>query len=437
MISRRWITPALALLPFVVPSSPLLAQVRVEKNVVYGMVSGLALLMDVHHPAEPNGYGLMWIWGSGWHAPPEYGSWQLKDWALPQIYLDAGYTVFAINHREASLFHYPEVVEDVQRAVRFIRYHAAEYGVDPDRLAGWGGSSGGHLVNMLATLDGTGDADDPDPVNRESSKLQLVVSRAGPTALWDFEGGSIQHVASFMGGIPDGPTWVRAYREASPITHVTSDDPPMLLIHGDADAVVPFAQSEQFARALRDAGVDVDLIRVEGGDHGANDMPTTLRWLDTRLMGGRRAADDEPLVAGHERLLAVPRLGAAGDITGALSVTVEARAMDDRLTVPADIWLSLCWNGAVWDRAAEVLSACEQGSEAMRVQGRSGWMHQAHGIARALTGDRAGAIEELEAFLTSPVRNQRARAWAREWIAELRAGRNPFTPEVLETLRSP
>ncbi len=121
---------------------PLSAQARVDRNVVYGMYSGLALLMDVHYPAEPNGYGLIWIGGSGWHAPTRYDARQLKERAVPQMFLDAGYTVFMINHRAAPRFRYPAAVEDAQRAVRFVRHNAERYGIDPDQLGAWSGEAG-------------------------------------------------------------------------------------------------------------------------------------------------------------------------------------------------------------------------------------------------------------------------------------------------------
>ena len=133
----------------VIASSQANEQARVEKNVVYGMYSGLALLMDVHHPAKPNGRGVVFISGSGWQAPMTYGATGLKEqqidiWGPPL--LQAGYTVFAINHRAAPRFHYPAAVEDVQRAIRFVRHHAADYSIDPNRLGGVAGSSGAHHI---------------------------------------------------------------------------------------------------------------------------------------------------------------------------------------------------------------------------------------------------------------------------------------------------
>lgn len=245
-------------------AAPVAAQARVEQNVVYGMYSGLALLMDVHHPAEPNGYGVILIRGSGWHTSPEYGAGQLKSVGVSQIFLDAGYTVFTMNHRAATRFRYPAAVEDVQRAVRFVRHHAEEYGVDPNRLGGWGHSSGAHLVAMLATMDGGGDPDDRDPVNRESAKLQAAVARAAPTDLTNLDAGAV--VASFLGAPPGRDN--KTYREASPITYVTPDDPPLLLIHGDADRTVPFNQSELMLAALQAQDVESRLIRIAGGGTG-------------------------------------------------------------------------------------------------------------------------------------------------------------------------
>jgi hypothetical protein len=102
-----------------------IAQARVEKNVVYGMYSGTALLLDVHYPARPNGFGIMFIPGSGWGAPLGYSARPLKESDQVGMYVptltQAGYTVFTITHRATPTFRYPAAIEDVQRAARFIR----------------------------------------------------------------------------------------------------------------------------------------------------------------------------------------------------------------------------------------------------------------------------------------------------------------------------
>ena len=143
--------------------------VNVERNVIFGMYSGFALLMDVHRPVTSNGYGIVFVAGSGWQAPLEYGATPLKDTQVPlwgPALVAAGYTVFAVNHRAAPRFHYPAAVEDVQRAVRFIRHHAKVYGIDPDRIGGLGGSSGGHLIGLVSTLGAPSAYTDEGPPER-------------------------------------------------------------------------------------------------------------------------------------------------------------------------------------------------------------------------------------------------------------------------------
>jgi acetyl esterase/lipase len=251
------------------------AEPRVEKNVVYGMYSGLALLMDVHHPEKPNGYGVIFVAGSGWQAPLTYDAVGIKErqiemWGPPL--LRAGYTVFAINHRAAPRFHYPAAVEDTQRAVRFVRHHAKAYGVDPVHIGGVGGSSGAHLLSLIAMLGAAGNDDDPDPVNREPATLQCVVLRAAPNDMRQMIGsGALPQVVSFMELPPsNAPANEKVYTAASPIAHVSRSAPPVLLLHGDADKTVPYQQSVAMEEALRAANVPVKLVRIPGGEHGPN-----------------------------------------------------------------------------------------------------------------------------------------------------------------------
>jgi acetyl esterase/lipase len=273
----RLALPLLALLAFMAPparaAKPPVTP-PVERNVVYGMVSGAALLLDVHRPARPNGIGVVFISGSGWQAATEYGAAPLKEqqiglWGPPL--LAAGYTVFALNHRAAPRFHYPAAIDDVQRAIRFVRFHAKEYGIDPAHLGGVGGSSGGHLIGLAAMLASPGDAADADPVNRESAALPAIVLRAALLdlrAIDTVEG--IAFVTSFMEAPPSQASAAAAYAAASPITHVTGQSPPTLLIHGDADVLVPLRQSTLLEARLGKSGVPVKLVVVPGGVHGAD-----------------------------------------------------------------------------------------------------------------------------------------------------------------------
>ena len=269
----------------------------VESNVVYGMYSGSALLLDVYKPTNPKGYGVVHISGSGWTAPMAYSAPELKTNDQSLLYAKAlaskGYTVFCINHRALPRFRYPAPVEDAQRAVRFVRHNAARFGIRADRIGASGGSSGGHLVSMLGLLDGKGNPLDPDPVERESSKVQCVVARAAPTNF--FKGNNGRFLTGIDRPAPEvspATAEYKLYFEASPVSHLTPDDPPFLLMHGDQDEQVDFAQSEDFAAKLKAAGVAVKLLRMAGGGHGATfpgavSPPDYLgemsRWFDERL----------------------------------------------------------------------------------------------------------------------------------------------------------
>jgi len=290
---------ALAAKPALVPTGP-----AIERNVIYGMFSGAALLLDVHRPARPNGLGVVFISGSGWQASTDYGATPLKEqqvglWGPPL--LAAGYTVFALNHRAAPTYHYPAAIDDVQRAIRFVRFHAKDFGIDAAHLGGVGGSSGGHLIGLAAMLASPGNPADADPVNRESAALQAVVLRAPLLDLRTIDTvEGIAYVTSFMEAPPSQASAAAAYAAASPITHVTSASPPTLLIHGDADILVPLRQSTAMEALLGKSGVPVRLVVVPGGVHGADFgaaqpragwpdyFGETVRWLDAYLKAPAR-----------------------------------------------------------------------------------------------------------------------------------------------------
>lgn len=255
------------------------------------MYSGLALLMDVHRPASPNGYGIVVIPGSGFHTAQSYAGESIKNgtsavFAFVPALLEEGFTLFVINHRAAPRFRYPAAVGDAQRAVRFVRHHAATWSIDAERLGALGSSSGGYLAVMLGVLVGEGDAADADPVNRASARVQGVVAAAANSDLArDYEGNP--SVVSFMGDRPpragSDAASERAYREASPVTHASAAAAPLLLLHGDADETVPFVQSELMLAAVQAVGGTIELIRVPNGGHRFPiDLARHPEWPDVR-----------------------------------------------------------------------------------------------------------------------------------------------------------
>lgn len=272
--------------------------VTVERGVVFGMYSGLALLMDVYRPQTSNGIAIVYVPGSGFHAPLGYDAQPITRFTAPYVpaLTRAGYTVFVVNHRAAPRFRHPAAVEDVQRAVRYVRHHAARYGIAPERIGAAGYSSGGTLASLLGVLEGEGSPGDTDPLQRESARVQCVVAGG---AAFDFTKvqtpTGLPVLGSYIGSTialgygETGPEY-KSYQEGSPRFHVSRGDAPTLLVHGDADEILPFAQAEAMEAALREAGVPAKLLRMPGATHfkprptGApNDVNEMIAWFDQYL----------------------------------------------------------------------------------------------------------------------------------------------------------
>jgi acetyl esterase/lipase len=212
------------------------------------------------------------------------GSWQIgdKSWCGESGigYARAGIAAFSINYRLSGEATYPAAVADCVSAVRWVRSHAAEYRVAPDRLGVEGVSAGGHLALMVGLME-------PDPGATDShgrplrNWVRCIISQVGPTDLTDRESfpreADRPWLGSFIGGLhADMPD---KYREASPVTYVSADDPPVMLLHGTADTVVPYRQAVIMQKRLREAGVPVELVTVEGGEH----IWTTVTTRDERI----------------------------------------------------------------------------------------------------------------------------------------------------------
>ncbi|MEM7368361.1 MAG: alpha/beta hydrolase [Bacteroidota bacterium] len=301
------------LLPLLLIPISTLAQVdmpasKIERNVVYGMYSGLALLMDVYYPESPNGLGIIHVSGSGFTRPLSLDAKPINQSSHVKLegaaLVEAGYTLFSVNHRAIPRFRYPAAVEDVQRAVRYIRHHADRFGIDPHHIGAIGGSSGGHLVSMLGVMDGKGDFSDGSPINRKSAKVQAVIARATPTNFLEGMDGSAFLGVRVKESSNKRTEEYRMAKAASPITHVSPDDPPFLLMHGDKDEIVPYAQSESFAQKLTASHVPVELLTIKGAGHGpafkgAIDPPdldkARVAWMDKHLKSKRVTSHQEIL----------------------------------------------------------------------------------------------------------------------------------------------
>ncbi len=209
---------------------------------------------DGPHPAVLLVYGGAWMHGDK-RDMREFG----------ELLVRAGYACFAPRYRLAPADRFPAQLEDCRYALQFVRSQAARFHVDPLRFGALGLSAGGHLVALLGVLDETRDPAAADPVLRQSSRVQCVVDFFGPVLLTrepelDFD---TQPPPELFGDAPDS-----AYAAASPLRLVTGDDAPFLLIHGDADRLVPVGHALAMDEALRAVGVHSELELIVGGGHG-------------------------------------------------------------------------------------------------------------------------------------------------------------------------
>jgi len=261
-------------------------------GIAYGKRQGQELSLDVIQPARPNGFGILLMVSGGWKSGAA-GS--LRPWMIAPL-LRHGYTVFAVYHVSQPQATVMEITEDVNRAVRYVRHNARQYGVNPQRLGVTGGSAGGHLSLMLATRGGPGPPGGPDPIDAESSAIQAVAIFYPVTDLLNL-GDSTENLHD--GGPPKsfvrafGPNstnlaiWKGIGHEMSPIYHVNSNLPPTLIFHGDADTLVPLDQSERFQTEAHKLGGTVELVVHHGGKHGWLSMLWDIRqfadWFDRYL----------------------------------------------------------------------------------------------------------------------------------------------------------
>ncbi|MBL8892528.1 MAG: alpha/beta hydrolase [Planctomycetaceae bacterium] len=252
---------------------PAPVDVKVQEDYIYGRKDGMALTFDVVRPAEPNGLGVCFMvsggWNSMWFPPQQF----IRD-SLYQSLLREGYTLFLVRHGSAPRYKVPDAVADVRLAIEKIRANAAEFGVDPNKLGALGGSAGGHLSVMLGT---TGEP---------KQRVAAVASYFPPTNL---------------NGYVDDPKYRNDFPALvfdrdlvdamSPELHATSDDAPILMVHGDQDTLVPLSHSEKLKAKLDEQNVANHLLVIEKAGHGfggedkKNAEQAVLDWFNKHLRG--------------------------------------------------------------------------------------------------------------------------------------------------------
>ena len=199
---------------------------------------------------------IVWVHGGGWTSGD-------KTHGPAFRFATKGYAVASINYRFSQDAIFPAQIYDCKAAIRWLRANAGKYGLDADHIGAWGASSGGHLVALLGTTGGVTELEGPGGHPEQSSRVQAVVDWCGPTDL--LTAGTKPTRTNLIGGDPQANKEKAA--RASPVTYVSRNAAPFLIMHGDQDRTVPISQSETFAQALQQAGADVTFVVVKGAHH--------------------------------------------------------------------------------------------------------------------------------------------------------------------------
>ena len=278
-------------------------------DIIYGRKYGMALTMDLLKPAKPNGAAVLWVISGGFFSSHEE---TLDPGFVSRVepLLDRGYTVFLVMHGSAPQFELREINKDIHRAVRFVRCHAADYAIDPQRLGISGSSAGGYLATWLGTTGCAGEAAATDPVERASSRVQAVACFFPGTDWMNFPnpGEDVIAVSERLGTIAgfrfkdydpgkrefipitDREAVRAILKELSPINHVTAQSAPMLFVFGDQDNLTTIAtQGTPMLAKLKAAGVPCNLIVKPGRGHSwpgiEKDSASIAAWFDVHLVG--------------------------------------------------------------------------------------------------------------------------------------------------------
>ena len=260
------------------PPPKLPAGVKAVRDIPYVEGGHKRNRLDLYLPEKADGLLpiVVWVHGGGWQAGNKVQR------CVPIPLAAKGYAVASINYRFSQDAIFPAQIEDCKAAIRWLRANAAKYRLDPRHVGVWGFSAGGHLVGLLGTTGGRKEFEGKGGNLDQSSRVQAVVDWCGPMdfTIMGPEGDKPDGAARLIGG-PISKNKDKA-RKASPITYVSHDAAPFLILHGDKDKIVPMAQSERFAEALKKAGVEVTLHVVKGSGHGDEkfESPENLKLVE-------------------------------------------------------------------------------------------------------------------------------------------------------------
>jgi acetyl esterase/lipase len=292
--------------------APANENIEIKNDIAYAGTDNPRQKLDLYLPKKRTTEKplplIAFIHGGGWRNGDKRGGLR----RVAALVESGEFVGVSIGYRLTGEAIWPAQIHDCKAAIRWLRAHAEEFGFAPDRIAVMGSSAGGHLVAMLGTSGDVAKLEGKlGKHNNVSSRVNCVIDEYGPTnflTMNDFPG-TMDHLAAespeskLLGQqITKVPELVR---KASPVTYVTKDDPPILIIHGTKDPLVPYQQSVVFADALKKAGVPVILQRIENGEHGGFGSEEvnarTKAFLNKYLLGLDVVVSTEPITVEQRR----------------------------------------------------------------------------------------------------------------------------------------
>ncbi len=299
-MQKLWLVIGLALMTVsaALAEEPLSYDQKIDQ--LYGEVHGTGLLMDVFVPkGKANGLAIVDVASGAYHS--DRG--KIRDHTRAQIYqifCARGYTLFAVRPGSRTRYTAREMDQHIKLAIRYVKEHAAEYKIDPERLGITGASAGGHLATLATVTPEDGQADAKNPLQRHDTRVKATAVFFPPTDFLDWGGKaanpSIVGDLLYLGGvkgrseeeIKEGAKAISPVNFAKGATNV-----PFLFIHGDADPVVPLQQSQKMIEAINSAGGSAELIVKKGGGHAwltmNEEVKTMADWFDAHLSGTKKA----------------------------------------------------------------------------------------------------------------------------------------------------
>lgn len=269
-------------------------------DVVFAEVHGIGLLMDIFTPTgDRNGLAIVDV-ASGSYFSDRGKVRQHEKFGVYQEFCGKGYTCFTVRPGSMTKFSIPEMADHVKLAIRWVRMHAQEYGLDVSRIGIVGASAGGHLASLVAMTGDDGSPTAKEPIHRHGCRVQALIAFFPPTdflAWGDMKvdpektpGVPLMFKNILFAGpaVPRSPERLKAQMmKISPAHNIPENCPPVFLVHGDADPVVPLQQSKLFHERLVAQGVDVTFIIKAGGEHPwptlNDEIKLAVDWMDTKI----------------------------------------------------------------------------------------------------------------------------------------------------------